>query len=241
MDRVYQSHAIETPPAAVASSGSYPTSGNKTTGQSATVPGPYWFYSITEEIRNAIVAAGLVPDPAKVNQLALAMAAFLPKNGGDISGNLTIQGATLVRSVNGTLPNSSGALTLTKDDITDSLGYVPLKSAPVTSVDGKTGAVTTGAVTQRSTKTATGTWTITGLTIGKPLFITFKGSTENKSYAFFTITSGTDAGGSTEFALGNNAGSGWLSAPGTVIIPTATSVTLNVTSFINGTALYAHQ
>ena len=74
MDRVYQSNAIETPPSSVASSGSYPTAGNKASGQLATVPGPYWFYSITEEIRNAIIAAGLTPDSAQVNQLAAAIA-----------------------------------------------------------------------------------------------------------------------------------------------------------------------
>lgn len=89
MDRVYQSNAIETPPSSVASSGSYPTAGNKASGQLATVPGPYWFYSITEEIRNAIVSAGVTPDPAKVNQLAAAMAKFLPLSGGKVSGTIT--------------------------------------------------------------------------------------------------------------------------------------------------------
>ena len=88
MDRVYQSNAIETPPSSVASSGSYPTAGNKASGQLATVPGPYWFYSITEEIRNAIVKAGLTPDAAKVNQLADALGKFLPLSGGTMTGNL---------------------------------------------------------------------------------------------------------------------------------------------------------
>ena len=88
MDRVYQSNAIETPPSSVASSGSYPTAGNKASGQLATVPGPYWFYSITEEIRNAIISAGLTPDSAKVNQLAEAMAKFLPLSGGMVTGDV---------------------------------------------------------------------------------------------------------------------------------------------------------
>lgn len=85
MDRVYQSHAIETPPSTVASSGSYPTAGSKASGQLATVPGPYWFYSITEEIRNAIIAAGLTPDSSQVNQLAEALAKFLPLSGGTMT------------------------------------------------------------------------------------------------------------------------------------------------------------
>ena len=101
MDRVYQSNAIETPPSSVASSGSYPTAGNKASGQLATVPGPYWFYSITEEIRNAIIAAGLTPDPAQVDQLSKAMGKFLPLVGGNVTGHLTIQNKNVVRSVNG--------------------------------------------------------------------------------------------------------------------------------------------
>lgn len=88
MDRVYQSNAIETPPSAVASSGSYPTAGNKASGQLATVPGPFWFYSITEEIRNAIVAAGITPDSANVGQLALALGKFLPLTGGKMTGTI---------------------------------------------------------------------------------------------------------------------------------------------------------
>ena len=89
MDRVYQSNAIETPPSSVASSGSYPTAGNKASGQLATVPGPYWFYSVTEEIRNAIVKAGLTPDAAKVNQLADALGKFLPLSGGTMTGAIS--------------------------------------------------------------------------------------------------------------------------------------------------------
>ena len=86
MDRVYQANAIETPPSTTASSGSYPTAGDKASGQLATVPGPYWFYSITEEIRNALIAAGVTPDAAKVNQLAEAMSKFLPLSGGTVTG-----------------------------------------------------------------------------------------------------------------------------------------------------------
>ena len=94
MDRVYQANAIETPPSTTASSGSYPTAGNKAAGQLATVPGPYWFYSITEEIRNALIAAGVTPDAAKVNQLAEAMSKFLPLSGGTMTGAIVANGAT---------------------------------------------------------------------------------------------------------------------------------------------------
>lgn len=88
MDRVYQSNAIEIPPSSVASSGSYPTAGNKASGQLATVPGAYWFYSVTEEIRNAIVASGITPSATDLNQLAQAISKYLPTTGGTVTGNV---------------------------------------------------------------------------------------------------------------------------------------------------------
>lgn len=90
MDRVYQSNAVGTPPTVTQSSGAYPTAGNKSVGQLATVPGPYWFYSVTEELRNAIVAMGLTPDAGQVNQLALALSKLLPLTGGTLSGDLRL-------------------------------------------------------------------------------------------------------------------------------------------------------
>lgn len=95
MDRVYQSNGVETPPATISSSGSYPSSGNKAVGQLATVPGAYWFYMVTEEIRNAILASGLTPDPAKVNQLGEAFAKFLPLTGGVLTGDLGLSSSAL--------------------------------------------------------------------------------------------------------------------------------------------------
>ena len=131
MDRVYQANAIETPPSTTASSGSYPTAGNKASGQLATVPGPYWFYSITEEIRNALIAAGVTPDAAKVNQLAEALGKFLPVSGGNVTGNLTVQGKNLVRSVNGTVADVNGDVAV---------------HPPVTSVNGEVGDVTISTI-----------------------------------------------------------------------------------------------
>lgn len=70
MDRCYLSGAVETPPDIPRTqSGRYPTAGSNITGVPATVPGPAWFYSITEEIRNAIVSSGQTPDPQNLTQL----------------------------------------------------------------------------------------------------------------------------------------------------------------------------
>lgn len=69
MDRYYKSSASAAPPSAPdESSGDFPTSGNPQTATPATKPGAYWFYMVTESLRNVIVAAGLAP-----NRLSLTL------------------------------------------------------------------------------------------------------------------------------------------------------------------------
>ena len=55
-------------------------------------------------------------------------------------------GYTPVKSVNGVNADAAGDVALTKADIVESLGYTPLQTAPVTSVNGKTGAVTISSI-----------------------------------------------------------------------------------------------
>ena len=72
--RVILAHAAPNPPALPANpSLGFPTDGNPATNTPAGTPGAYWFYQISEEIRNVIVAFGLTPDAAQVNQLAQAI------------------------------------------------------------------------------------------------------------------------------------------------------------------------
>lgn len=73
MDRCYLANTSETAPEAPANSSGYPTAGSKVTGTPATVPGPYWFHAITEEIRNAIVKSGQTPDSSDLFQLYKSM------------------------------------------------------------------------------------------------------------------------------------------------------------------------
>ena len=76
MKNVYQSGASATPPALPASpSVGHPSAGNPATGVAATKPGEYWYHMITQEIQNAIIAAGIVPDAADLTQLAQAISA----------------------------------------------------------------------------------------------------------------------------------------------------------------------
>ena len=81
MDRVFEQGAIASPPSPPATpSSGYPTAGDPATGQMPTQPGPYWFHMMTEELRNAIVAAGLTPDHTQLTQLRDAINALILQN-----------------------------------------------------------------------------------------------------------------------------------------------------------------
>lgn len=109
MDRIFGSGAAASPPAFPATpSNGYPQSANPGLGVQSTKTNPWWFYMITEEIRNVITAAGLTPDGAAVNQLQTAIRRLI--DGGDykqsvravstvnivLSGPQTIDGIAIV-------------------------------------------------------------------------------------------------------------------------------------------------
>ncbi|WP_434107619.1 hypothetical protein [Paraburkholderia caffeinilytica] len=84
MDHYWEANAHTTaPPVPSKSSGTYPTDGNPVTVTPPTTPGAWWYYQITEEIRNAIVKLGGTPDFTRVDQLASALVASI---GSAISG-----------------------------------------------------------------------------------------------------------------------------------------------------------
>jgi len=74
MDRLYQSSV-----AAIAPPVPYPgiygfVQGSPSLPQfGPTNPGAFWFYYVTESIRNVVVAAGLTPDPSNLHQFAQAI------------------------------------------------------------------------------------------------------------------------------------------------------------------------
>lgn len=66
--RAYESGAAGTPPAYPANAVSgYPMTA--TSVLAATVPGPYWFFMMSEEIRYFITETGQAPDPYNTGQL----------------------------------------------------------------------------------------------------------------------------------------------------------------------------
>lgn len=68
--RKWAADAIATPPTAPASpSIGYPTDGNPMAAQNATEPGAYWFYSLSEEMRNILLAFSVAPSEVNLTQL----------------------------------------------------------------------------------------------------------------------------------------------------------------------------
>lgn len=107
MDRVYESGAAAAPPVppAIPSTG-YPSRGNASTGTMPTVPGPYMFHQLVEEIMAVIAAGNIVPDKLVLSQLKLALdAVYVKKNGTSpilqnfpgLTRSLTALGGGLVR------------------------------------------------------------------------------------------------------------------------------------------------
>lgn len=89
MDRYWEANAIATaPPVPPGTSGVYPTDGNPATVTPPTTPGAWWYHSITEEIRNAIVKLGGVPNFTQVDQLANLLVASIASAISDVTGQL---------------------------------------------------------------------------------------------------------------------------------------------------------
>lgn len=78
--RNYLANASATPPAAPAApSSGYPQSGVPGVSE-ATVPGPYWFYKLGEELRTVISASGQTPDDTSLAQLLAGIKSLAGSN-----------------------------------------------------------------------------------------------------------------------------------------------------------------
>ena len=77
MNKVFESNSLGTiPPYPSSPSIGYPTKGNVGTSTPATNPGEWWYYMMTQEILNVVVAGGVTPDGTLVNQLLAALNAL---------------------------------------------------------------------------------------------------------------------------------------------------------------------
>lgn len=119
MDRIYESGAVATPPAApLVPSVGYPQADIPGV-QAGTVPGAHWFHMITESLRQVIVNAGLMPDHTDLDLLSKAINATTSGSVATISASGALsaaqcRGLILVDASAGdvllTLPETSGAL-----------------------------------------------------------------------------------------------------------------------------------
>ena len=122
MDRSYQANTVGTAPSLAAGSETgFPTSGNKASGQLATIPGAYWFHMMTEELRNALVAMGITPTASDLTQLAQALQKLLPIAGGTMTGDLALSLNAAVKRV-----DAAGVLALRGGMSTSDGAYLAL-------------------------------------------------------------------------------------------------------------------
>ena len=114
-------------------------------------------------------------------------------------------------------------------------------------LDGKEGSYYSPIVSSISTRTTPGIWTITGITIGKPLIIGIDGNAASADFAAnFYVMSGASIGrsfsSSVLFLLGAYGSSyaNLRTTPSFVTIPTSTSVVLNIINLTAGAILAAY-
>lgn len=78
MDSIYLSRAVKTPPDTPEDvAPGYPTDGSSSSGTDATVPGAYWYNSVTQEIQNVIKGGSITPDRHDLSQMIQAIRALI--------------------------------------------------------------------------------------------------------------------------------------------------------------------
>ncbi len=118
-------------------------------------------------------------------------------------------------------------------------------------VDSRVSASSSGIVSQKSTRSTTGDWTITGLTPYKPLFLILKISKYANEYMWLSIKAGTTtnhgtSGGDwftsrayTNILVG---GDNYNSSTNIIVlIPTSSSITVYINNIAGSPTLYAYQ
>jgi hypothetical protein len=99
----------------------------------------------------------------------------------------------------------------------------------------------THATSLKSTRTTTGTWSLTGCTVGVPVFITVRMDSTTSGVFRYLVNSGSNGGtaGATTYRFGVIAGTNTNTTHTIVIIPSATTVSINVIEVSDVTA-YAY-
>lgn len=147
------------------------------------------------------------------------------------STGLTIDAAGLLKvALNNTVTSTSTAQAATAN-----AAKVAYDKA-VAALNKANSAVSSGGkVTLRSTRKTKGTWTVTGLTVGKPLYVLHSSLADNiyNAYVNLSVISGSDdaiiAGSSLRYQIGR----GTIGLPDViVVVPTASSVSFNIINMV---------
>tara|TARA_R110002050_G_scaffold269917_1_gene412407 strand:- start:32018 stop:32782 length:765 start_codon:yes stop_codon:yes gene_type:complete len=110
--RNFEAGASLTPPALpLSASTGYPTGGDPSGAIPATKPGPYWFYQISEEMRNIILGAGLTPDDEDLTQVMTAISTLIAATPTAPVGSLLMMDGNVVPT--GYLKRNGAALSRT--------------------------------------------------------------------------------------------------------------------------------
>ena len=164
----------------------------------------------------------------------------------DAAGALNVTLNNTVTSTSTTQAATANAVKTTYDKAMDAAAAAQQAAddAQKTADQAISAAGSAGNVSLISQRSTTGQWSITGLDVGKPLYITVSSST-NRGHVFFCIKSGSLDGISTSnelFQFGRYDPGNWVSLtpPGTVIIPTSTKVIVDIAGISNMT-LRAYQ
>jgi hypothetical protein len=90
------------------------------------------------------------------------------------------------------------------------------------------GTAFSGAVSLKGTRASSGTWTLSGLTVGKPLYLGLKSTTNYDTYVKFRVVSGADIASSsydtTLYAM--RASGDYSNSGGVATIPNSTTVSI---------------
>lgn len=78
VDRVYERSAAQgAPQPPLVPSIGYPTNGNPAQGVAATIPGAYWYYMMTECLRQLVVDSGRNPDHLDLSLVSKAVLQYV--------------------------------------------------------------------------------------------------------------------------------------------------------------------
>lgn len=180
MDRTFLADVSDVPPAPPETPLiGYPRNGDPTTGMPATKPGAWWYHSVNEEIRHAIVASGQTPDPKKLDQLANAISATVSHHLSGYATKNEVDAGLAVKADKQTVDNALAA----KADKTQLSAYLPV-----------TGGTVSGNITTSSFGTRYG--------IGEFQCLTFLNNESDQDFEHVPVFyAGYDAGNHARYAL----------------------------------------